>query len=157
MDARVWGPHFWFVLHLVSFNYPDNPSTYEKDQYKVFYYSIQDILPCPTCRQHYKNYLSQFPITTHLDTRADLIAWVIQIHNFVNSALGKPVYSVDQILNLYANLEPASPFVHTDISRIEEEFKNEYHNRLYIFIGIFVIIIAIIIYLKRKYYFYLYN
>ena len=49
MDPAIWGPHFWFVLHLVSFHYPDNPNQKDKDSYKSFYYSVQGILPCQNC------------------------------------------------------------------------------------------------------------
>jgi hypothetical protein len=155
MDPRVWGPHFWFVLHLISFHYPDNPTTFDKEQHKAFYTSVKDILPCTTCRQHYKNYLSQYPIEPNLDTRIDLITWVIQIHNFVNIALGKPALTVPQVLAIYSNLEPVSPFAKVDIQNIEEDKLRKYYGRLYIFIGLFIAIVASIIYAKRRWFFYL--
>ncbi len=155
MDPRVWGPHFWFVLHLISFNYPDNPSTFDKEQHKAFYHSVKDILPCANCRQHYKNYLSQYPIEPNLDRRMDLITWVIQIHNFVNVALGKQPMSVEQVLDIYANLDPVSPFAKVDLKQIEEEKQRKYYSRLWVFIIIALLFVIAVIYVKRKYYFYI--
>ena len=90
MDPAIWGPHFWFVLHLVSFHYPDNPNQKHKDAYKSFYNSIQGVLPCQNCRRHSKLFKS-YPIEPHIDSKLDLIRWVNQIHNFVNAKLGKPI------------------------------------------------------------------
>ena len=30
MDAEIWGPHYWFVLHTIAFNYPKHPSAIQK-------------------------------------------------------------------------------------------------------------------------------
>jgi len=154
MNPNVWGPHFWFILHLVSFNYPDNPNTPDKDNFKRFYESIGDILPCPNCRKHYKNYLSQFPISVHLDTRIDLIKWVIQVHNFVNQSLHKPTYTLQQVLKTYANLDPVSPFVKVNINAIHRQKIKKKYGKLLVFITIFSILMIILIYLHRKYYYY---
>lgn len=154
MDSRVWGPHFWFVLHLVSFNYTDNPSTPDKENYKRFYESIGDILPCPNCRKHYKNYLSQFPIGIHLDTRMDLIKWVIQVHNFVNQSIGKPIYTVQQVLDTYANLDPVSPFIKININAIQRKKIRKQYGRILVYISIFTLISIALIYYHRKYYYY---
>lgn len=155
MDPKVWGPHFWFVLHLVSFNYPDKPSTFQKEAYAAFYHSVKDILPCPTCRQHYQNYLSQYPIQPHIDERLHLVKWVIQIHNFVNNKLGKPVYTDDEVFQIYANLDPISPFQKVNLQRIENEKKINNFARHYIFIALGIAIICYLVYVSNKYYYYL--
>ena len=43
MDKKVitpdiWGPHGWKFLHYLSFGYPMNPTTEQKNQYKTFFY-----------------------------------------------------------------------------------------------------------------------
>jgi hypothetical protein len=145
MEPKIWGPHFWFVLHIISFHYPEHPSTYEKDAIKNFYHSVKDILPCAACRQHYTNYLSRYPIEPHLDTRMDLIRWVIQVHNFVNVSLGKPAYSVDTVLAVYANLDPVSPFIKVNVEEINSKKQQALTGRLWVFI---IILAALIIGLK---------
>lgn len=154
MDPKVWGPHFWFVLHLVSFNYPDNPSTPDKDNYKRFYESIGDILPCPSCKKHYKSHMSQFPIGVHLDSRIDLITWVVQVHNFVNKYLGKPIYTVQQSLDTYANLDPVSPFIKVNLNAIKRKKMVKHYGKLYVLIFIAAVILSLTIYLHNKYYYY---
>jgi hypothetical protein len=154
MDPKVWGPHFWFVLHIVSFNYPDNPNTPDKDNYKRFYESIGDILPCVNCRKHYKNHISKFPIAIHLDSRIDLIKWVIELHNIVNKALNKPIYTVDQILNLYSNLDPVTPFIKVNVNSINRKKIKKKYGKLLVFISIFTILMILLIYYHKKYYYY---
>lgn len=150
----VWGPFFWFILHITSFNYPNNPSTPDKDNYKRFYESVGDILPCSLCKRHYKNYISQFPISIHLDSRIDLITWVIQVHNTVNISLNKPTYTVQNVLDIYANLEPISPFVKSNINVIKREKIYKYYGKLYVMIFICLILLALVIYYHHKYYYY---
>ena len=26
LDAKVWGPHFWFTLHTIAITYPSHPN-----------------------------------------------------------------------------------------------------------------------------------
>ena len=155
MNPAVWGPHFWFVLHLVSFHYPDPPNTFDKESFKAFYHAIKEILPCAKCRKHYKTYLSQYPIEPNLDKRIDLIRWVNQIHNFVNVKLGKPVLTDAEVFGIYANLDPVSPFAKVDIKRIENEKKRLRIQRLSVWLGVALLLVAIIMYIQYKYYYYL--
>lgn len=155
MDPSVWGPHFWFVLHLVSFHYPDPPNTFDKESFKSFYHSVKEILPCAKCRKHYKTYLSQYPIEPNLDRRIDLIRWVIQIHNFVNVRLGKPVLTDSEVFNIYANLDPISPFAKVDVKRIEDNKKSIRIKKLSVLLGLAIIMVVITMYYQYKYYYYL--
>jgi hypothetical protein len=31
MNQNIWGPHLWFSLHTISFNYPLKPSDTEQN------------------------------------------------------------------------------------------------------------------------------
>ena len=31
--AKVWGPHYWFVLHTIALRYPKNPNDVTKKKY----------------------------------------------------------------------------------------------------------------------------
>lgn len=155
MNPEVWGPHFWFVLHLISFHYPDPPNTFDRESYKAFFHSVKEILPCAKCRKHYKTYLSQYPIEPNLDRRIDLIRWVIQIHNFVNVQLGKPVLTDNEVFHIYSNLDPVSPFAKVDIKRVENEKKRARMQRLYVWLGIASVLLATLLYFQYTYYYYL--
>ena len=45
MLTSVWGPSMWHYLHTMSFNYPDNPTKEDKENYKSFIQSLKNILP----------------------------------------------------------------------------------------------------------------
>ena len=101
MNPKLWGPHLWYILHLFSFTYPDDPSYADKRAYHDFFTNLRYLLPCSFCRKHFSRYLAEYPITPHLDRRVDLIKWVIQIHNFVNLSIGKPEIPANSIIQYY--------------------------------------------------------
>lgn len=97
----VWGPFFWHTIHIVALGYPKNPTYTDKKCAKDFYESLAFLLPCSICREHYKTHLEQSPITTFLDSRTDLLKWTIDIHNKVNKMVGKPEWTLEEVLTYY--------------------------------------------------------
>jgi hypothetical protein len=94
-DPTVWGPHMWFVFHLAAATYPDPPSAADKANYQAFYGSLQNVLPCPGCREGYKVIISSEPTklgSRVFASRASLFKWTVDVHNRVNAKLGKPMY-----------------------------------------------------------------
>ena len=68
-----------------------SPTNEEKAHYKTFYESLQYVIPCGKCAQNYAENLKQHPIDKSLDSREIIIIkWVIDMHNKVNTELGKP-------------------------------------------------------------------
>ena len=57
MSTRIWGPHMWEILHIITFCYPESPSNEDKEKYKNFFILIGDILPCESCRISYKHFI----------------------------------------------------------------------------------------------------
>ncbi len=100
----VWGPFFWHTIHIVALGYPKNPSYADKKSAKEFYESLAFLLPCSICKEHYKSHLQKYPITPYLDSRADLMKWTIQVHNDVNKMLGKPEWSMEEVIAYYERL-----------------------------------------------------
>lgn len=96
MMTKVWGPTGWLFLHCVTFGYPYaiNPKNYEhsykKEQYRNFFMSVGNVLPCKYCRESYKDFVKVLPIDKFLNTRKDLCLWLYKIHNMVNEKLGVP-------------------------------------------------------------------
>jgi Erv1 / Alr family len=59
MMTSIFGPATWHLLHCISFNYPETPTEFEKDEYMSFVLSLRNILPCGKCRINLeKNFLS---------------------------------------------------------------------------------------------------
>jgi hypothetical protein len=90
VPPTVWGPFFWYTIHIAALGYPNEPNYAEKKAAKEFYESFSHIIPCPVCKEHYAKYLAENPLTPHLDTRKDLFEWTVRIHNLVNKSLNKP-------------------------------------------------------------------
>ena len=99
MKNSQWGPAAWLFLHSVTFQYPENPTDQDKNNYKIFFDSLQNILPCPNCREHYQKNLKENPM--NLESRESLIKWVIDLHNAVNKKNSKKEYSYDEVKDLY--------------------------------------------------------
>ena len=97
----VWGPFFWHTIHIVALGYSKNPTYTDKKCAKEFYESLAYLLPCAVCRDHYRAHLEESPITPFLDSRTDLIKWTIDIHNKVNKTLGKPEWTLQEVLSYY--------------------------------------------------------
>ena len=102
MHPQFWGPHAWIFLHSVTFAYPVNPTEDEKKQYHQFFHKLHYVLPCYQCAQHYKKHLEMYPISKSvLQTRNNLIEWLIIVHNEVNKSLGKPVLTTEEVIQEY--------------------------------------------------------
>ena len=161
MNPKIWGPHLWFILHIITFKYPKKPSNYDKDYHRDFFNNLKNILPCDDCKKHYSKNIQEYPITPHLDSREKLIDWLIHIHNQVNVSLNKPLLTRKEILDIYSNMNPVSPFKikkeEKTINIINEsqkkEKKNNSINIISFFIIVSVIIICILKWHKYKYYF----
>ena len=102
MEPNIWGPAAWLFLHSVTFQYPENPSHLDKEKYYTFFRSIQNVLPCPNCREHYKQNLKDIPI--RLDSREDLVEWLIDVHNEVNKKNYKRELSYEEVYKNYNQL-----------------------------------------------------
>ena len=142
MKPEIWGPHLWYILHIISFEYPLNPTEYDKRIYHDFYTSLKDVIPCEMCRKHYRTHINKYPLTPHLDTRDTLVKWVIQVHNFVNASLGKPILTIAQVMDIYSNLKPISPFATVDTIAIAKKHEEKQYMKTYYWI-VFLLIFAI--------------
>ena len=90
MLTPVWGPSLWHFLHMMSFNYPVNPSKEDKKNYKEYMYNLQHILPCSFCRDNLKKNYKLFPITEQVMKNRDSFSrYVYELHEIINKMLGK--------------------------------------------------------------------
>ena len=90
MLTPVWGPSLWHFLHMMSFNYPVNPSKEDKIHYKEYMYNLQYILPCRFCRVNLTKNYKILPITDSVMKNRDSFSrYVYSLHEMVNKMLGK--------------------------------------------------------------------
>jgi hypothetical protein len=116
LPPSVWGPFFWHTIHIVALGYPQEPTYAHKKAAKEFFESLSNLIPCPQCREHYQQHLQRMPITPHLDRRADLFRWTVELHNEVNKSLGKPVLLESEVLLYYRRIgaRDKSPVINQD-------------------------------------------
>jgi len=90
MLTSTWGPAQWHFLHMMSFNYPINPTQEDKKHYKDYIYNLRYVLPCKYCRINLTNNLKQKPLLMcHMKNRATFSRYIYELHELVNKMLGK--------------------------------------------------------------------
>lgn len=95
-SPTVWGPHMWFMFHIVAATYPAAPTAADKANYAAFYKSLRYVLPCGGCQQGYATIIASDPTKLGprtFSTRDALFKWTVDVHNRVNAKLGKPVHA----------------------------------------------------------------
>ena len=91
MLTTVWGPSMWHVLHTMSFNYPANPTSEQRVNYKAFILNMANVLPCRHCRENLtRNFKTNAPTLADMQNRASFSRYVYDLHETVNKMLKKP-------------------------------------------------------------------
>ena len=127
---NVWGPHGWKFIHYITLGYPPNPTNEIKEQYRKFFMSLKEVLPCSICGHHFKIHLIQFPLTDEiLSNKEEFINWGILMHNLVNLSNNKKKYSNEEgladIITKYKGDCPG----YTDISLGNEKEKEDKYEK----------------------------
>ena len=99
--SDIWGPHFWHLLHTISFNTNEYYTNVEKTMLSSFYNNISNMLPCIFCKSNYKIHIQQYPINNHINGSQNLSNWVINIHNLVNEMNGKRKIEYREALQIH--------------------------------------------------------
>lgn len=89
----VWGPLVWNFLHIISFNYPLNPTKEQKKHYKDYLLSLGNVLPCKYCRDNYRKNLKSAGFSdAKFKNRETFSKFIFKLHNTVNKMLDKPSF-----------------------------------------------------------------
>ena len=109
MQSSAWGPHMWTFMHCTAQNYcPDQPGM--REGYMRFFDSLQYVLPCKKCRVNYVEKWQAAILHEKLNAQSDrcifasrknLCSWVVGLHNEVNVATGKRVWTLDEASERY--------------------------------------------------------
>ena len=90
MQTSLWGPLQWTYLHIMSFNYPVNPTSQDKKHYRNYIYNLRYVLPCKYCRINLTNNLKKKPLLMcHMKSRATFSKYIYELHELINKMLGK--------------------------------------------------------------------
>ena len=89
-EPEKWGASFWKVIDLVVLSM-DNNNELSKDYVYLFFYSLQNVLPCPECREHYTEYFSKYNLKQVLHSKELTFQWIYRLREEINK--GKNVES----------------------------------------------------------------
>ena len=105
-SGEIWGSCMWFLLHIISFNYPCKPLKKHKMYYYSFFKILPKILPCGICRDHLEETYKKKPLSINIfKNRKTLSKYVYQLHDEVNKQLNKTKsMSYKDVSNFYENL-----------------------------------------------------
>ena len=73
LEPKVWGPHYWFVLHTIALTYPLNPNDCTKKKYYDFFNNLPLFVPVENIGNSISKLLDEYPVTPYLDSRDSLI------------------------------------------------------------------------------------
>lgn len=137
IDPKIWGKSFWYTLHTISFNYPDNPNDTAKRKYYDLIQNLPLFLPNKKIANEFSNILDKYPVKPYLDSKGMLIKWMHFIHNEINKFNNKDPMPYNQFIK---SMEEG--FVEKKI--IEKNyFNNIYSNFL-------IVALCLIIYYESK-------
>ena len=90
MLTSSWGPAIWHYLHMMSFNYPVEPTPEDKKHYRDFILSLRYVLPCKYCRMNLKTNFRQLPLTMEsMKNRETFSRYIYDLHELINKMLHK--------------------------------------------------------------------
>jgi hypothetical protein len=90
MLTTVWGPSLWHTLHTMSFNYPVEPTSDDKRNYRNFILSLKYVLPCGKCRKNLLKNFKKLPLDMkHMASRDSFSRYIYNLHELVNTMLKK--------------------------------------------------------------------
>ena len=141
LDPKIWGPHYWFVLHTIALSYPIKPNETIRKKFYDFYQNLPLFLPIEEIGNNFSKFLDKYPVTPYLESRQSLVRCTHFIHNKINKALNLPTLTMEQAMSSY--YESYKP---REVKDLEQRRRRE----KYVFAGFVVLVVAAAAYLYRK-------
>ena len=96
IDPTRWGPFFWSTIDAVAAVF-DPTCPQSKEFTLLFFHSLQGVIPCFQCRNHYCLYFQDHSLQDALDSKKQLLEWILRLKNAIQERLGdRPTYTLDQ-------------------------------------------------------------
>lgn len=94
INAKQWGQEGWHFIHTIALTYPTEPTETDKKNYLDFFKSLENVLPCNFCADHFKENMVKIP--PRLDNTTELFNWSVDMHNEVNIINNKPTLTYNE-------------------------------------------------------------
>lgn len=103
-DPKIWGPAFWFALHISAVYYPENPSNIVRERMKNRILAIPYEVPCSLCRPHALSFIEtrREQLEKVVSNRHELGKFYVDFHNAVNKRYNKPEWSYEKAFEVYS-------------------------------------------------------
>jgi|TARA_B100001250_G_C19805594_1_gene793144 hypothetical protein len=141
LDPKIWGPHFWFVLHTIAITYPYTPNEVTKKKYYDFIQNLPLMIPVDEIGNTFSQFLDRYPVTPYLDSRQSFTKWMHFIHNKINSAMGVSEMTMEEAMTAYYD-----HYKPKEVKDAEQRKRRE----KYAFAGIVITVVALGAFLYNK-------
>ena len=103
VDPKIWGPHFWFSLHVSATHYPIEASPIVCERMVSRILSIPYEIPCSLCRPHAIAFIEarRDALPEIVKGRHSLGQFYVDFHNQVNKRYNKPEWTYEQAYKFY--------------------------------------------------------
>ena len=88
LEPEDWGFKFWYTIEsvILSMDFSDINSI---ESVYLFFITIQYILPCPTCREHYQEFLKENDLQKYFVSKRKLFYWTFKLQNEIKERNGE--------------------------------------------------------------------
>jgi len=103
-DPKIWGPAFWFSLHVSAAHYPEEPSQIVRERMKQRIMAIPYEVPCAICRPHASAFIESYrdKLDQVVSNKHELGKFYVDFHNKVNKRYNKPEWTYEQAYKVYS-------------------------------------------------------
>ena len=113
IDPKVWGKPTWDYYHYVTFDYPENPTPEDKNNYRTWARVFGKTLPCKNCSDGYlllfDDPSSGVSLTDSALTNVEtFVEWGYRMRSEIQKKIGGEQISYVAFLTNYMNVLPAS-------------------------------------------------
>lgn len=100
---KYWGPLYWYMLHTVANNFPQNPTSSDAALYNAFLFLFISLIPCSICKTHFTQLVKEFPI--NISHTQGLKKWAFDAHNMVNKKNKKKLFTMQEYETAYKTID----------------------------------------------------
>jgi len=100
IGPEIWGRSFWEFLDAIVATFPkDNPSAEHKKAVYDLMQGLRYLLPCPTCRKHYNEFIQKTPLDNVLVSRRAFVHFYFLLRKDVAMRTNKgfPIKTPDEL------------------------------------------------------------
>ncbi|AAU10986.1 Ervl/Alr family protein [lymphocystis disease virus-China] len=96
-----FGPNLWYTLHTAAASASDPLLPCEREEWKAILKGLPALIPCSTCKNHYKEIMIRVDLKKVVHTKKSLFNFLTDLHDTVNSRTNKPRFSREKAKQLY--------------------------------------------------------